>query len=594
MKLISIHDGHNASVAFMENGEVIFAIQEERLLRIKNAGGFPHKSLEYGLNKLKWEINEIEKFIFAGKDTGIHSIHDIKEIFEKYDTFFSPFSKRHTNIWENPKNLKKIFKSKKYKFSNFKSNNKNFKYVVETDFNNSQLERIKPLKELGVNPRSICFLEHHLCHAAAVAYGMPLQDKSLVITLDSWGDDLSGSVNIFENNKISRVHSISGNVSIARLYSLITYYLGLVPLEHEYKIMGMSPYAIDTKYAREIADTFHDLFELPVKGEIDFKLKNDHHATKELGPWIFEKLRFCRFDHISAGIQLFVEEFITNWIKVLIEKFEIKNLGLSGGLFMNVKLNQRINELDEVDSIKVFPSCGDETNVFGALYYYFSLVNNTPPSALRSFYFGSEIDESEIKKEVEKMGVKNPEIKVKKYNNIEREIAKLLSKNNVVARCKGRMEFGARALGNRSILAPANSANAVTEINKMIKKRDFWMPFAPAMINSGRYLKKKESVSSYMMQTFDVKEEFQNELIAVCQQYDKTCRVQDVSIAQNKDYFTIIEEYEKLTGIGVIMNTSFNLHGYPIVNNAYDAIHVFMNSGLNYLALGDYLFSKNN
>ena len=599
MKLIGIHDGHNASIAFMEDDVVKFALQEERLVRVKNAGGFPIQAMERGFSELGWDIKDIEQFIFAGKDRGLHQTDDLSLILKKYDSFFSPYSRHHANMWDKNASGKLSFVQSVKKTLKGKSGNKNvaklpseIEYWKTGDYDNTQLKRLQPLLDQGVDISKIAFLEHHLCHASAAAYGFEATDRRLVITSDSYGDELSGTVSVLENGKLTRKHNIHHKNSLGRLYSLITYYLGLVPLEHEYKIMGMSPFAIDTKFAREIADMFHGLFEYQEDG-FNFQLVDPHTSTKNLAPWLFEQLRFRRFDHISAGIQLFLEEFVTDWISRLVKEYKCSELSAAGGLFMNVKLNQRIRELDGVNTINVFPSCGDETNVFGALYYAYNQKTNKLPEPLKSFYFGTSISEEDVLDGLRRIDCDKHNLVYEKFDNIEEKVAELISQNEVVARCKGPMEFGARALGNRSIVAPANSATAVTNINKMIKKRDFWMPFAPSVVDSHKYVQDKEGqFSPFMMQTFTAKPEHENDMIAVCQQYDKTCRVQDVTEEYNPDYYKLIKHYEKLTGFSVIMNTSFNLHGFPIVTNSFEALEVLVNSGLNYLAVGNYLVSK--
>lgn len=266
---------------------------------------------------------------------------------------------------------------------------------------------------------------------------------------------------------------------------------------------------------------------------------------------------------------------------------------------MNVKANQKIAELKDVKSIYVIPSGGDESTALGAAYYGYTmqtgLINGLADiKPLKQLYLGGQFSDEEIKKVLEEK--KKEGFKFKKFKDIEKEIARLLSEGQIVARFAGRMEFGARALGNRSILANPANLEVLTEINEQIKSRDFWMPFAPSVLEEDAdayFVNKKKIPAPYMMMTFDATERGKNELKAAMHQYDHTLRPQVVYQDWNPSYYKLIQEFKKLTGIGGILNTSFNLHGYPIVYSPQDAILVFLKSKLKYLALGSFLLSKN-
>jgi carbamoyltransferase len=265
---------------------------------------------------------------------------------------------------------------------------------------------------------------------------------------------------------------------------------------------------------------------------------------------------------------------------------------------MNVKLNQKISEVSEVKSLTVVPSAGDESTVLGAcLYGYLEATKNSDHQkvwGVKDLYLGTEYCESEISKELDKLGARN-RFKIEKPANINIRIAKLLAENNVVARMDGRMEFGARALGNRSILANPSKFEQVKVINEMIKNRDFWMPFAASVLeeDAERYfINPKKIPASFMAITFNTRAIAWRDLQAAIHPYDRTCRPQIVSKSTNPAYYEIINEFKKLTGIGGILNTSFNLHGEPNVESVVDALHTLNDSGLSYLALGPFLISK--
>jgi carbamoyltransferase len=360
-------------------------------------------------------------------------------------------------------------------------------------------------------------------------------------------------------------------------------------MEHEYKLMGMAPFASHSSQARAIADSFHELFECHSDGLI-YQRTHACPRIQALGPWLLERYRFERFDNIAAGLQIFIEEFAVEWIRRLLTTLGVRKLAVAGGLFMNVKLNQIIAELDLVDDLFVFPSCGDESNVFGAAYSYYAESAGNIPEPLQNYYLGSSFDDSQILATLESFEFLKSGVRWHRSDDIEETVSELLSKGQIVARFSGREEFGARALGNRSILAPAGDPRAVQTINHMIKKRDFWMPFAPSCISPRDYVHNpKGLVSPYMMLTFTTDPRKRQQLVATIQEMDKTARVQHVLQEQNASYYRLIDAYRKKSGESVILNTSFNLHGYPIVHAPQDALSVFDQSGICYLALGSYL-----
>ncbi len=571
---IAIHDSHNASVALMIGNEIVYAIQEERLTKRKNSGGFPFKALKDTLCNNKLNINEIEEFVLTGKRLVRARAWESREgVLEKYRRRFN-----------QPKRNKMIAKIKKF----IKMMLPKF---VRPARNRNAVSRLKPLLEMGVSRERIRLLEHHLCHEAAAAYGWGLKDKFAVITSDAGGDNLAGTVSLFDGEKLTRLKNISVDDGITRLYSLTTYYLGMVPLEHEYKIMGMSPYAEDTKQARKIADYFHSLFEYSSDG-LGYIRKKEVEPVKQMGDRLLSFYNFKRFDHISAGLQIFIEEFMTEWVRRILKNLNVNKVALSGGLFMNVKLNKKIFELKEVENVYVFPSCSDESNVFGALFENYYQKTKKQPKPLKDYCLGRSFSDKEINETIKNHNFKSKIKTSKKINNIEKIVAELIAKGNIVARFKGRMEFGARALGNRSILANP-SIDCVEALNRAVKKRDFWMPFAPSMIEVHRYIKNDKKIKCpYMIFAFDTRRDKIEFLRSAIHPYDKTCRPQEVYKSWNSEYHFLINEFKRLTGESAILNTSFNLHGLPIVYTPKDALYVFDNSGLNYLAIGNVLIKK--
>ena len=266
----------------------------------------------------------------------------------------------------------------------------------------------------------------------------------------------------------------------------------------------------------------------------------------------------------------------------------------SGGVFMNVKANLRLLEIPELEDLYVFPSCGDESNSIGAALRLAAQMGQPHMGALGPIYYGEPITDGEADQALDAAGSCG-RFRATYVNDIERKTAEELAQGKIVARAKGRMEFGARALGNRSILARADSPLVVRAINRMIKNRDFWMPFAPSVLaeRANEYYRKPKPVASpYMMFAFPSLPEKRAAFAAAQHPYDFTTRPQEVTAADNADYYRLLKEYEGLTGEGIVLNTSFNLHGEPMVYRARDAVDVFLRSGLEYMALGNWWVEK--
>jgi carbamoyltransferase len=442
---------------------------------------------------------------------------------------------------------------------------------------------------------SVTGFDHHLCHAAAAYFGWgKMDEKILVLTCDGAGDCACATVNIGENGELRTIARTDESHSIGALYGKVTYLFGMVPMEHEYKLMGLAPYAENSKEAKAIADQLDQLFEFEPENPIGWRRRNGSPPMQFASDYLGGMLRRRRFDHVAGGVQLFVEAFLTRWVQSCIRATGIRKVALSGGVFMNVKANQKILELPEVEELFVFPSCGDETNAMGSAWLLHRKRFGENPCPLDNLYLGPEYLGSHLEEALGKYNFQRS-VRFREEKNVEREVAALLSRGKIVARYKGRAEFGARALGNRSILANASEMAAVRTINEMIKCRDFWMPFAPSVLaeRSEDYFRKpKPMAASYMIVTFDTREAKRASIPAAIHPYDYTGRPQEVSASSNPDYYCLLKHFEEMTGEGLILNTSFNLHGEPVVCTPEDALRVFDVSGLEYLALENVLLSK--
>jgi carbamoyltransferase len=446
-------------------------------------------------------------------------------------------------------------------------------------------QRESQIVAAGLPGDRIRYVDHHEAHAAAAYYGWGRYDEPvLVLTNDGAGDGLCATVSVGKDGKLERLASVPEAESIGNIYAVTTFLLGMVPLEHEYKLMGLAPYA-SPKAAQAV---FEDLEGLMRVDGMTWARARRFPPTYYSYSALRELFEYRRFDAICAGLQLWVEKMLVEWARSCIAATGIRKLAMSGGTFMNVKVNKLLGELPEVDDLFVFPSCGDESNSMGSAYAVEAASGNAHIPPLRDLYLGPEAGAEEIDRALP------ADIRVERPDDIERAVADLLAQGEIVGRMAGRAEFGARALGNRSILADASRPDAVRVINDMIKSRDFWMPFAPAILEerADDYIVNPKGLASpYMILSFDTTE-LRGDLQAAIHANDFTARPEIVYESWNPSFHRILRQYEARTGRGGVLNTSFNLHGFPIVNSPEDALDVLQKSGLQHLALGPYLVTK--
>lgn len=572
-QVTGIHLGHNAAAALVEDGQLVFAMQEERLSRIKNQGGLPVLTLDYiGELASAYEADDVSRDVaLGGKNLSL--------CYWRRDDILRTAGSGAPNFVGRAKNLAR-------------SNSAISEWINHRKWNGIA-ENLSPV--MGGREVPVHGMDHHLCHAASAYFGWgKMNEDILVLTCDGAGDRLCATISVARNGKIRRVAGVDEGHSIGALYGKITYLSGMVPMEHEYKLMGLAPYAEKARESQAISEEFEELFAFDRDNPMLWSRAANCPPLQYSAEFLSGMLRRKRFDHIAGGVQLFVERFLVQWVRNCIAETGIHKVALSGGVFMNVKANQKILNLPEVEELFIFPSCGDETNSIGAAWLLDQQLSKKTPQKLESFYLGPEYSDTEIESALQNYKFKSA-VETKHEHEVERSVAELLAKGTVVARFKGRMEFGARALGNRSILANPAVPGVVKIINEMIKCRDFWMPFAPSVLaeRSERYFVKPKPVEApYMILTLDSRPEKRDLMAAAIHPYDATGRPQEVYSSWNPDYHRLISHFEELTGEAIILNTSFNLHGEPVVCSPEDALRVFDISGLEHLAIGNFLLSK--
>lgn len=574
MNILGVNTNAAASVCLMADGKILIAVQEERFSRIKNHGGFPELSLNYLCQHFPHIMKNLDSVAFSDEHCEFVTHTDLAnqyhQRFENWDALPADF---------NPT----LFQRISNKFTN------PFQSKTGSEHPESRFRRY--FKDQNMESPQYVYVKHHISHAAAAYHGLAKDWNKpyLVLTLDGGGDGESATVNIGEQGKLRTIVSTPSSVSVGHLYSNITYMLGCKPHEHEYKIMGLAPYVQD-KYGKPVKDILSKFIFLSKDG-LTFE-KSTEEKTSWLGKTLKKELQFHRFDNIASGLQQFTEELLLQWVKNCIQHTGIRDLLLSGGVFMNVKVNKLIAEMDEVNSVNVFPSCGDESNCFGSAFYTYTNEAQKFPM-FDVFTLGPNAgDDLEAA-----MKQYKDQCEFTKLDDPNYKVAELLSKGHIVARCSGGMEFGARALGSRSLLADPKNHEVVEQINFLIKQRDFWMPFAPAILieDADQYIKvshgTKDYISPYMMFAFDTTERY-HDLIAAIHLADKTARAQMVNKEYYPDFHQILTHFRSITGRSVVLNTSFNLHGYPIVIGAMDSIDILLRTTLQYLVIEDWLITK--
>lgn len=589
MYILGVCNGHIATAVLLKDGKIIACVSEERFNGIKSYDGFPKGAIDWCLKEEKIKGKDLDLIVTPYLyRPPIHAAIEQKERFILLRILAS--LSEFINIF------REIFRRLRYEFPFLKPVGF-ILYRIATFFLGSYYTRKQKrciADYLGIAKNKVLAFDHHLSHAACAYYSSPFNGKkALVMTLDAEGDNYCASVSIFDGKRIKVLSKTPREFSLGYIFSHVTKFLGMQPHEHEYKVMGLAPYAksygVDKIYKK-----IKDCIFLDPENPLNFKTRIN---SQDFGIFLEKEMKEVRFDYLAGAFQKLVEEKVCEWISAAVKKTKIKRIAFAGGVFMNVKANQKIIETIGVKEVFFMPSSGDESSPLGACYLGFLKLNKNQArkvSKIDDLYWGPEFSDVEVRNFLKKWRFLR-KYNVRKLGDIEKEIGGLLAKGKIVARFKGKMEFGARALGNRSILANPSDFDVVRIINEQLKNRDFWMPFAPTILSERMldYMVNPKKINApYMILSFNSTPLARKHLRAALHPYDFTLRPQILTDDFNHDYYRLIKEFEKLTGIGGVLNTSFNLHGFPIVMGPKEAMETFENSGLEYLAIGNYLVAK--
>ena len=576
MNILGINDSHLGTACLIKDGKLEACISEERLNKIKDWAGFPELSIKKVLEITKTKPEEIDLITFGAFQIPFTQ-ELLKALRERKENTIKSWRliKIGTKITPKPL-LKSDIWLKAYSKIRFRGTE----------------DLSKKLNKLGFKNPKIKLYEHHLCHAATAYYLQPELKKSAIITIDAAGDGLSSTISVGNDKEIKRIEHSNTYHSLGYLYMRVTQLLGMIPSSHEYKVMGLAAYAPE-----KLANKSYNILKkyLRINPKNSLKLENISKVGPEsLLNKLQKELPFHRFDAIAAGIQRLTEELMVKLTQNTIDHTGIKNVVCGGGVFMNVKANGKIIENTNVENLFVFPSCGDESTAIGAATLGYLEKTDKLPKPIGPIYLGPEFSEEQIKDSIQKTNLKE-KYEIEKISDIDKFIAEKASKGKIIGRMAGRMEWGARALGNRTIISDARNPRIIDRINRAIKKRDFWMPFTPSMLDEDEktyIINPKKIKAPYMILAFDSTEKAREEIPATLHPFDRTCRPQIVEKEWNPRYYNILKRFKKLTGVGGFLNTSFNLHGDAMVCSPDDAIKTFVNSDIDAIALEEFYIKR--
>ena len=582
---------HDSAAAIIVDGEIIAAAQEERFTRKKHDASYPKNAINYVLKESGLKLNEVDHVVFYEKP-----FLKFERLLETY-IGFSPSGFRSFSM-SMPLWLSEKLFQKKLLFDALKEQDNNFNDI-----------------------KKINFSEHHLSHAASAFFSSPYEE-AIILTLDGVGEWATTTVSLGKNNKINILKEIHFPHSLGLLYSAFTYFLGFKVNSGEYKVMGLAPYG-EPRFKDIILDKLID-----VKEDGSFRMNMDYfnYATgltmtnNKFAKLFNMKIREPENDlsqihmDMAASIQAATEEIVLKITRFLFKEFKLPNLCMAGGVALNCVANGKILKEGLFKNIWIQPASGDAGGALGAAQaFYYQELNNKrkilKTDLMNGSYLGPQFTDDQVENELKSCGANYKKLT---SDQIIKDTAKALAEEKAVGWFQGRMEFGPRSLGNRSIIADSRSEKMQKNLNLKVKYRESFRPFAPAVL----FEKVSEwfeinSESPYMLLVADVKKSKQLQMtneqknlfgidklnvkrssIPSVTHVDYSARIQTVHKETNPMFHKLIEEFEKITKYPVLVNTSFNVRGEPIVCSAIDAFNCFMGTDLDVLVCNNFILYK--
>ena len=583
---------HDSAACILIDGKIIAAAQEERFTRKKHDPSYPKNAIEFVLNFSNLKLNEIDQIVFFEKP-----FLKFERLLETYVAFapkgFVSFRKA-IPLW-----IKEKLFQKNFLFNKLKQHDQNYKL-----------------------DNNIFFSEHHLSHAASAFFPSPFEE-AVILTADGVGEWATTTVAVGKGNQLEIKKEIHFPHSLGLLYSAFTYYVGFKVNSGEYKLMGLAPYGkpIYEEKIKKLIDIKEDgTFRLDQKyfdyatGLTMTNKKFNKLFGQKPRDAVKEKITQFHMD-IAASIQKVTEEIMIKLLRSIRKDYNIKNLCLAGGVALNCVANGKILKEKIFDNIWIQPAAGDAGGSLGAaLALWYEDNNNLRKSNLeddmQGSYLGPQYSQKQIEEKLNSVGAIFVTLN---YDDLIDQTAENLSKEKAIGWFQGRMEFGPRALGNRSILGDPRSDKMQKNLNLKVKFRESFRPFAPSILDENKsewfdldiespYMllvseinpEKKIEMSESQKKLFGIEKlNIKRSKIPAVTHIDYSARIQTVKQKTNKIYYDLISKFKEKTNCPIIVNTSFNVRGEPIVNTPQDAFNCFMGTNLDFLVIGNCILDKN-
>ena len=562
MYILGIWDGHDAGAALVEDNKVIFAANEERFTKRKLEVNFPKHSIEAALRYAKIKPDDIEHIAFSTTE------------FAKTIERMFPKMRENYYIFRRRKRLKPRFSDLRHML----------KYSItsigitpgSTTINKHMLG--KELRNMGFGKFKLYAVEHHAAHAATAAFTSPFK-KALIITSDGLGDGLSGSISIMEKNTLTRKSVTKASDSLGIFFEQATNIIGMRELEDEGKVMAMADYSYPFSMDENL---FRDFFSVD-----GISIKAKYNTIKQ-----FEMLQRISWqlprEQFAYMVQQLLTEMLTKFVDNAIERFGIGDVAFSGGIFSNVKANMSLRKLDSLKHWYIFPHMGDGGIALGAALHTNYILNGITKHDFTA-YLGPAYGENETIAALKRHKMKF-QLERKEQS---KHAAELVTDGHYIFWFQDRMEYGPRALGDRSILARSDSEEIKDTLNLYVKKREWFQPFAPSIMEeeAERLLEyDNKGKDKFMTMAYMVKKEKRNVTKSVMH-IDGSARAQMVG-RENPIYYDVIKQVKNISGNGIVLNTSFNVHGSPIVMDPNDAIMTMKKTNSKYMFINGFFVTN--
>ena len=558
MYILGIWDGHDAGAALLEDDRIVFAANEERFTKRKLEPSFPYHSINAALEFAGLKHSEIATIAF--------STTELTKTLER----IMPYSKEYHYLYRRRKMLKPRYEYLRrwlrYTLLNFG--------VVPGNTATSKFIISRQLRHMGFRNFKLYSIDHHTAHAATAAFASGFKNAA-VVTLDGLGDGLSGSISTLQNGKLERHVKISARNSLGVFFEQVTYLLGMRELEDEGKVMAMADYSYPFEWG---ANKLKDCVSIEGTG---IRMKYPFNAQLRMLDRILWSTPREQFAYMAQQV---LENAFSSFFENVLEEYGIGDVAMAGGTMSNVKANMKIRKLERLKHWFVFPHMGDGGMAMGAAMYANYLINGTSAYEFDNTYLGNSYTEKQVKDALKKEKGLGFEFESDKSGHA----AELISKDHYVFWFQDRMEYGPRALGNRSILAKADSEQVKDELNLYVKQREWFQPFAPSMLENEaeKLLEDVKGHDKYMTMAYEVKDGMRSAMKSVMH-VDFTARPQMVG-SENPSYAKLLNGVKKNDGHGVVLNTSFNIHGMPIVMAPEDAIATMKKTKTKYMFIENF------